>query len=1339
MTFPQQLCTLRPRSWTAARPVLLLALLAGAAEISAQEWRNDYLSERFSGDEGLSDATVFSVVEDNDGFLWFATADGLNRFNGNEFTVFRHDEAVPGTISANGVGSILVDSRGGLWVGTWGGGLNRLDPGAARFEVVPLPGHGQVLGTDRIQQLFEDSAGKVWIGTAGAGLYCLEPDTGRIRTYRTDSGLSHDRVWSMAEGAGFLWIGTSDGLNRWDPKSDQFVAFRPPDSGAEPLQARQLLFNNDSVWVGTRAGLLQFDPASQSFQPLLTDSRTPPEAAAFVNAFLYDSEHAVVWVATSLGLWAFDPVQRRAVELPGSGAMSAFQGLRVRDAHLDRSGLLWLATRGSGVLKVNLEPGRFRQLAEGLNIQAVAESGGDALWIGSLRGLFQVDLDGEAQAQPLPGFSASVWALAAQGPGLWVGSDRGLTLIGPEQRRHVFPGAGRVAERVFSVLPTESGVWFGAASGLFHLASSDSPPRPVPLPGFEQARQTGARITALLSDRADGLWVGTAHAGIYYVAGATTQAVQRFGYSRSQVEATLKIINDLAQVDDESLWIATDDGLYRLEVATGSLSHLGEDAGMADQTVKALSADGFGRLWLGTQLGLTIFEPSESRFVNLARRDGLSAAGFNPAARSIGDGGRLFFGGPNGVTIFRPEDVSPEEQDRPVAIDEITVNYEAVRPEPAANGILKLTLWPDDRTVSFGYALMDFRAPELHQYAYRLVGFDPDWVQAGSRRAAFYTNLAPGDYRFEVRASSGRGTWNTKPATVHVTVLPPLWATWWFRAFAGVFAIALPIGWHRLRLRHIHARKEELESQVGDRTRNLLQRSLKITEQRNQIAEQKIEIEGQRDELVKHAKLKEDVERIARHDIRTPLTSIVSLAQLMGEHPELDSDQRQSLKIIEQSGFRVLRLVGLSLDLFKMEQGTYDLKPARVDILAVVQKVRADLRGLIEATAVRVDIEVPEEDAGPFVRGDELLCYSLIGNLAKNAIEASPPGSTVGVVLVAGDTVEIQIRNRGAVPEELRESFFDKYSTSGKERGTGLGTYSARLMTEAQGGTVALATADGKTTVTVHLEAADPAVEPSDTRSPSPSRAFVVPQVANWPEMAVLIVDDDEHNRLVLGKYLQHPKIELDFASHGAAAVERFGARRFDCVFMDVEMPIMDGIKAVERMRALESDSKRPRCTIIALSSHDDEQVRLQALGAGYDRYLEKPARKSSILRLLWNRTLEPPIGQPAEDAIAATADSGVLVLDADLEDLIPSFLERKRGEVDELRGQAEARDAEQVRRVSHRLKGSFGMYGFEQAAQLCRRIEVAAEDAKLDEVPLHLGALAAHLDSISIKFEARD
>ena len=209
-----------------------------------------------------------------------------------------------------------------------------------------LPGHGEVLGTDRIQQLFEDASGKIWIGTAGAGLYCLEPAEGRIRAYRTDSGLSHDRVWSLAEGAGSLWIGTSDGLNRWDPTSDAFVAFRPPDPGDETFQARQLLFDQGAVWVGTRAGVLRFDPERQVFESLLHDERTPPEASAFVNSLFPDPDNGVVWVATSLGLWTFDPAARRAVPLPGSTEMSAFQGFRVRDALRDGSGLLWLATRG---------------------------------------------------------------------------------------------------------------------------------------------------------------------------------------------------------------------------------------------------------------------------------------------------------------------------------------------------------------------------------------------------------------------------------------------------------------------------------------------------------------------------------------------------------------------------------------------------------------------------------------------------------------------------------------------------------------------------------------------------------------------------------------------------------------------------------------------------------------------------------------------------------------------------------------------------------------------------------------------------------------------------------
>jgi len=487
-----------------------------------------------------------------------------------------------------------------------------------------------------------------------------------------------------------------------------------------------------------------------------------------------------------------------------------------------------------------------------------------------------------------------------------------------------------------------------------------------------------------------------------------------------------------------------------------------------------------------------------------------------------------------------------------------------------------------------------------------------------------------------------------------------------------------------------------------------------LRRQRDQIAGQAAQLEQQNETLKDNVRLREEVERIGRHDIKTPLNSIIAVPRLLREERALSPEEDELLGVVERAGYRILSMVNLSLDLYKMENGSYIFRPDAVDLGALLDKVLADLRSHAASKGVALRVVAPQP---VHAWAEELLCYSLLANLVKNALEASPEGATVTMTLAAdsaGGAVTLAIHNQGAVPEAVRGQFFEKYATAGKASGTGLGTYSARLMARVQDGDIGMQTSHAQgTTLTVRLRAAPEGTQPATVRhAAGRDAATAAPQQWQWPPLQVLLVDDDEYNLLIVRRFLPSPPFTVATAINGRMALDMAQAAWPDVIIMDLDMPVMGGLEAVGRLRTHEQVAGLARCHIIALSSHDDEDTRRRCLAAGFDLYLTKPVTRDVI-----HATLARLTGAQGASVVESTPDP-------DLAPLMAGFVASRRALLDELAQAVAQGERETVRRIAHQLAGSFSLYGFDDAAQASRALEAAAHDAPLDD----LAGLAAGL-----------
>jgi PAS domain S-box-containing protein len=481
-------------------------------------------------------------------------------------------------------------------------------------------------------------------------------------------------------------------------------------------------------------------------------------------------------------------------------------------------------------------------------------------------------------------------------------------------------------------------------------------------------------------------------------------------------------------------------------------------------------------------------------------------------------------------------------------------------------------------------------------------------------------------------------------------------------------------------------------------------------------------------------RLREEVERMSRHDLKTPINSVIAMSRLMRESGGLRREDDELLGSIERAGYRVLNMVNLSLDLFRMEQGSYEFRPRPVDLAGVARRVAADLESQAASKGVRVEVRAP---GARTAYAEELLCYSMLANLIKNAIEASPDDTqvTVTVEKADGEALAVHVHNDGAVPEAVRERFFQKYATAGKSGGIGLGSYSARLLARVQQGDISLDTsAAGGTTVTVRLALAAapaPAAPPESATTPARrQRSNAAPAAPR----RVLVVDDDEFNRMVLRRFLPGPQFEVEVAVNGRAAVDAARRNWPDAVLLDLEMPVMDGYEAAKRLRALERENGHKRCTIVAISSNDEDAIIRRALAAGCDHYQVKPAPREILLRLLSG---EAPAAAAAPEA-TDVASGDAVDLDPDLEAALPAFFASRRQALDEMPQALDAGDRARFKRLAHRLAGSFTLYGFRWAAEQCKALERAAAAGEPGELRNGAAAVRAHLDVVKVRVRVR-
>ena len=868
--------------------------------------------------DGLSQATVHSIVQDQQGYLWFGTQEGLNRYDGYDFVVYQHDASEPRSLSHDWVWTVFVDSAGHLWVGTDGGGLSRYEPASNDFtHFRHEPTDPASLSSDRVRVIYEDQMGLLWIGTDGGGLNRFNSADNSFIHYHSDpklsGGLPNDKVLAILEDrSGAMWIGTNGGgLARLDRESGEFLYYQQHQLRADRLSDNRVrcLYEDQQgrFWVGTESGLNLFDSREGVFKQFHHDPQNPYSLSNDEVRSIFQDHHGTMWVATEAGLEEWRPdIQGFFHYAHDPSDPYSLANNRVTTVLQDIGGVLWIGTY-DGISRWNYISDAFTYYQNKPNgkpglsnnvVTGISESPDGVIWVGTYGGglnrldrvtgnVISFEHDSTDTQNSLS--DNRVMAVFADNAGnVWAGTrNKGLNRLNSatgqitRYRHDPLDEYSISADGVTALHGGENAtLWVGTyggglnkldlVSGKFNAFQHDS---------NDSSTLSSDRVLSIYRDRSGVLWVGTEDGGLNRF-DKTTQSFTRY---RHAPERASSLSSDTAweilESRDGSLWIATrGGGLNRWlpedrKAGRAVFRHYGKREGLISNTLHGVLEDEHGHLWLSTNRGLSRFDPASESIRHFDKRNGLQGDEFNFGARLRSSNGSLLFGGTDGLIIFQPSQVRFNQHPPPVAVTAYS------RMVPLASSLSTDTTLTDvaigfrDYSISFEYAALDYTSSDKNQYRYMLQGFDEDWRVSGRFRRTTYTNLPAGRYTFKVKASNNDGVWSRGSADILLQVTPPPWKTGW--AYAGYLLLLLGLitAVARIQANKLKQATEQhsvLEHQVQIRTQELAERNQALEELTSQLEKASLTdpLTGLNNRRYLHQYIESEIAVLDRHRVK---------------------------------------------------------------------------------------------------------------------------------------------------------------------------------------------------------------------------------------------------------------------------------------------------------------------------------------------------------------------------------------------------------------------------------------------------------------------------------------
>lgn len=854
--------------------IMMLLWCSQACQLQAQPLNIAF--DHLSTENGLSHNAVRAILEDRKGFMWFGTADGLNKYDGYSFTTYKNNLDNPKSLSHSFIYTLYEDADGFLWVGT-DGGFNKFNPiteTATRY--VHDPKNPNSLSHNAVYAVCIDREGIFWLATDG-GLNRFDPRTEQFIRYQHDpndpNSLSQNILRAVYEDrSGTLWIGSLNGLNKFDRATGQFTHYQNDPADPNSLShndVRGILEDASGIlWISTNGGGLNaFDRATGRFTRYQNDPANPQSLSNNILRGLYQDQDGILWIATDKGgVNLFDRATGHFTSyLPIPNDPNSLSDNVVTTIYEDRNNTIWLGTFKKGVNLYNPLAKKFtrytfnsddpKQFSDNF-ISAIYEDPAGNVWFGTDGGGLKkfdrrqgsVTHYRNNPADPATINDNVVLVIRADAAGmLWLGGYLGgVSRCDPNtgQCTHYQHQADNLNslshDFIRAIYPDPSGViWIGTngggldkldpATGQFtHYRSDPNNPKTL----------SNDRVMTIYRDPSGELWLGMYGGGLNHFRPATGD-VTRYLHQSDQTNSLSN--NDVWYIHQDRqhpnlLWLGTSGGLNQFDRTAETFRYYTENDGLPNNVVYAMLEDRAGNLWMSTNKGISMFQPATERFKNYDVRDGLQDNVFTLGASYQSDSGEMFFGGNKGLNAFYPDKLRDNPQIPPIALTSLTQGGDALIQGKSPDNATEFSLDWQHNFFEFEFAALNYLLPEKNQYAYWLDGLDKTWNMMGTRRYGKYTNLPGGAYTLRIKGSNNDGVWNEQGIALAIHVGSPFWKTWWFYLICGVSLVGTLQLIYVSRTRQLTRFNQRLTQKVEERTTELTAANLNLEQASREIA-----------------------------------------------------------------------------------------------------------------------------------------------------------------------------------------------------------------------------------------------------------------------------------------------------------------------------------------------------------------------------------------------------------------------------------------------------------------------------------------------------------------------